>query len=682
MTGGAVVSEVGQLIALSNTQGGTPTPKVEPAPLLARDITWKLKDSWTVGETIDKASIGLGVSAGPDNAALTAPLPAKLAKGGVSVSVTAVAPAAEGYAEATLSKTVAVQKLKPLITWATPYPVEAGTKLSARELDADIAPPELRPRLVYAPKANDTLATVGVKTLKVSYAGDDGHEAASAQVSLKVVDGPEELAREVGVSGMLSGRAHRAPPEPTSKAALENWHKSDPDDPSSMKGQAKVIMTGIQGKTPKELLAYMDKLPGALRSEDKLNKKGNPKTYPAVIWILPNGLQVRYKPNGDGKNGLTEPMFCIEGRRTDIAGPTTEPDQTAFKVMPNGEAAPWGPRDTVLPDLGDDDLNRDAMDSACSTTHLYCAKMLDQVVTWASPGTLEVGTELTDKHLNATALDGAVPVYSLIGGGEIKAGTKLPKGTHTLRASTAETLRYKAAHADVSVRIELKPQVLAWTGPVTLKADQSLQAAWTTALGAPDLSYTIDGNAETGEAPLPRGKDLLMVVHAEETDEYAAADLEVTLSVDKSDWVIRWDDPPDIIAGTALTAEHLNAEAEGDGLFLEYEDEEGNKIKVGSTLDFIDRRYGDEDAEEEDVSEGQTQELRVTAKTSAAHNATTHSVQIKVMPRRREEPKGKQTATPKKGKETPAPTKDKGKSTPAPTKGKGGKQNQSKKRNH
>jgi len=194
MTGGAVVSEVGQLIALSNTQGGTPTPKVEPAPLLARDITWKLKDSWTVGETIDKASIGLGVSAGPDNAALTAPLPAKLAKGGVSVSVTAVAPAAEGYAEATLSKTVAVQKLKPLITWATPYPVEAGTKLSARELDADIAPPELRPRLVYAPKANDTLATVGVKTLKVSYAGDDGHEAASAQVSLKVVDGPEELA--------------------------------------------------------------------------------------------------------------------------------------------------------------------------------------------------------------------------------------------------------------------------------------------------------------------------------------------------------------------------------------------------------------------------------------------------------------------------------------------------------
>jgi len=103
--------------------------------------------------------------------------------------------------------------------------------------------------------------------------------------------------------------------------------------------------------------------------------------------------------------------------------------------------------------------------------------------------------------------------------------------------------------------------------------------------------------------------------------------------------VITWDNPPSIVAGEKLTDKHLNASAEGDGLFLEYEDEEYNKIKVGSTLSILERD------DEEDLSAGQSQTLTVTAKPSKVFESTTKEVTILVMPK----PKA-QTPPPTTGK--------------------------------
>jgi hypothetical protein len=635
------LSPVGQLIALSKSQGSggqvvvEPTKPVpltpKPMPPTPRDITWVLKDSWVVGEEITRQTISLGVSAGPDNAALTAPL-ARLDKGG-SVTVTAVAPAAEGFAEAKLSKAVTVRKLQPKITWRTPLPVKTGTRLGPNQLDAAVTPNGLG--LGYTPGRNTAMNAVGDTLLKVAFAGDDGHAAADAQVTVSVLSDDSALAKAIGESGMLSGRAHRLPPELTSQAALQNWHASDPSDPTSMKVQAKEIMANIHGKTPKELLAYMDTVPHADKWVNDLNAKGNPRTYPNVIWKLPNGLQIRYKPNGDGKNGLTDPMFCIEGRRTDITGFSTEPDQSAFKVMPNGEAAPWGPRDTDLPDQGSNVLNREAMDSACKTTHLYCTKMQDQVVTWPAPGPIEVGTALSDKQLNATALDGVVPSYSRVGGGPVVVGDTLVAGTHTLRAATAETLRYKAGQADVQLTVTRKAQALVWKGAAEMPANGTLSPDDVTALGKPAISFELDGTVITGQPPLPRGQDMTLIVRAAETAEYAAGEVSAKLTVKKSKWVITWNDPPDIRVGEKLTAQHLGATAVGAGLFLEYANEMGDTIKIGDTLDFAD--YGDD----EDTSAGQDQELTVTAKTSAEFESTSMTVKIKLLPKLQEKPAAK-----------------------------------------
>jgi hypothetical protein len=177
-----------------------------------------------------------------------------------------------------------------------------------------------------------------------------------------------------------------------------------------------------------------------------------------MIWILPNGLQVRYKPNGDGQDGRTDPMFCVEGRRTDKAGFGEEPTDSAFKLMLNGEPAPIGPSDTQLTsfatsatDTVGKNLDRQAMSASCKMTHIYCPKMQDQVITWtglgAGPGSLTAGAALTSGHLNATALGGVVPTY-VEGTAAVTVGQVLAKGKHTLHAVTDETDRYKPGRSD------------------------------------------------------------------------------------------------------------------------------------------------------------------------------------------------------------------------------------------
>ena len=106
---GEGLTAVGQLNRISlGKGGGGDTPK--PPPPTPRTISWTLKPIWTVGEVI--LATDIAVSAGPANAAQTAPAQIKQAKGGVTVEVVAEAPAAGGFAFATKKESVTVNKIK------------------------------------------------------------------------------------------------------------------------------------------------------------------------------------------------------------------------------------------------------------------------------------------------------------------------------------------------------------------------------------------------------------------------------------------------------------------------------------------------------------------------------------------------------------------------------------------
>jgi hypothetical protein len=453
---GQGMSEVGQLNAISLQKGGG-TPKVETPPPTARTISWKLNPVWTVGDIIKATDIT--VSAGPANAVQTAPALVAQTKGGITVDVTAEAPADGGFARATKTETVTVNKIKPTIAWKTPMPVKKGHLLGTEQQDATITPGGLT--MTYAPAAGQEMKTAGKIPLKVSFAGNDGHETATASVELTVVENDDALASARGQIGMESGRGFKFRTKATDpthgehvQGALDKWNNSDTNDPLSMKMQGKKIMSDIQKMKPTQLISYMNDLVKDGKGDYKLadtKADGKKAEYPNMIWILPNGLQIRYKPRGDGKDGLTDPMFCVEGRRTDVTTFGGEPEESAFKLMANGEPAPIGPSDTSLPSFGTDTasktLDRKAMDAACKMTHLY-SPVENQVVTWRSTSiTFAKGGALTTAHLNATALGGAVAHYVITNyqvpkskkgppysGEKIKVGDILAEGTRTVEA--------------------------------------------------------------------------------------------------------------------------------------------------------------------------------------------------------------------------------------------------------
>lgn len=464
---GQGLTAVGQLNKISlETGGGTP-PKVEAPTPKPRTITWTLKSVWTVGEVIEATDIA--VSDGPANAKQTTPPKEAQKKGGITVDVTAVALAAGGFAEATKTQTVTVNKIKPAIAWKTPMPVKKGHVLGTEQQDATITPTGLK--LVYAPSAGNVMNKAGKIPLKVSFAGDDGHETADATVALTVVDGDEALASARGQIGMETGRAFKFRTKATDpdhgehvQGALDKWNNSDMTDPLSLKVQGQKIMSDIQKMKPTQLISYMDELVKDGKGQYKLadtKADGKKAEYPNMIWILPNGLQIRYKPRGDGKDGLTDPMFCVEGRRTDVTTFGGEPEESAFKLMANGEPAPIGPSDTSLPSFGSDTasktLDRKAMDVACKMTHLY-SPTENQFVTWAKTSiSFKLGGALTAAHLDATALGGAVPYYVITqyvvpkskkgppyAQEKIKVGDLLAEGTRTVEARCDPAGDYKS----------------------------------------------------------------------------------------------------------------------------------------------------------------------------------------------------------------------------------------------
>jgi hypothetical protein len=434
------------------------------------------------------------------------------------------------------------------------------------------------------------------------------------------------------------------------QGALDNWKNSDLNDNLSLQVQGKKIMSDIQTMTPKELIKYMDGLITDKSTQfmvNDRNAKGNLRLYPNHIWILPNGLQVRYKPNGDGQDGRTDPMFCVEGRRTDVSGFGGEPADSAFKLMWNGEPAPVGPEETDLPvfstgpnDVNGKNLDRKAMSAAMKTTHLYCVAMKTQVITWAGPGTLDAGTKLDGTHLNATALDGVIPTYEE-GGSAVTAGQVLAAGDHTLHAVTVETDRYKAGKsAPVTITMQRLVQDLKYTGPTDLLSNSTLDQSLVSVLDKAAISFELGGNEVVPGEALQQGKANL-IVRAAPTALYAAAEVTVEVTVRKPQWEISWDDPPAITEGEPLTANaHLNATVTGGTADLVYTDEQDKTIKAGATLEIYDR--GDDD----DTTDGQTQDLTVTAKATKVFASASKTVQILVKPKPK--PKAKTTTTTKK----------------------------------
>jgi hypothetical protein len=617
--------------AKTGEQAPITPPKVEPKP---RTLSWDLKPEWTVGETIDLSTVKVTVLPveAPANFEFLSPPGVPLAKGTDKLTVTGEAIEKDGYATARLTADVVVKKRVTHIKWRNPQPVLINTALDATQLDATIEPNTVPPnKLVYTPASGHRLTEAKKISLSVSYPGDDAHEKSGPiGVQITVVSTSQERASATGSEDMLTGRAWNGPPDALGKQLLADW-ESDKD---GIKTQGRKLMTELNGKTGAEIITYMNKQVKD-QSQDffhqTLNANNNPAKFPNMIWKFANGLQVRYKPNGDDRNEGVE-MFCIEGQ-TNAGGFSRQgTGDVAFKLMSTGDPGCPGPppvKPAWVPG-GINVISNAYNAAACALTHLECQPMKDQNVVWAGPIVLEIGTALTNQHLKATALDGVVPTYKDSTGAPVTVGQTLTAGDHQVVAVAAANERYKeGTSAPVTITINLKPQTITWKGDKEIFIDTKLGSSHASALGNPPLTFLIGGKAVDPSANLAPGESVDITVNAAPKGEYAAATQVFTIKISKRGQRIVWNDPPGLAFGDKFTADHLNAEVYvGDiditgQAQLKYTDEAGETIKIGSV--FTD---AGEYAEDET---GATRKLFVKASRTQGYDEANAEVTIEVI---------------------------------------------------
>jgi hypothetical protein len=201
------------------------------------------------------------------------------------------------------------------------------------------------------------------------------------------------------------------------------------------------------------------------------------------------------------------------------------------------------------------------------------------VITW-TPGSLTDGTPLGTAQLNASANIPGAFTYTP------PAGTILTAGTRTLTASFVpdDTVNYANADRSISITVKMRPTVT-WAAPASIAYGTPLSAAQLNAIANVPGSFKYSPAWGT---ILPVGAHTLNVTFESWDNNYGTADARVTIIV-KTVPVISWNTPANIVYGTPLGIDQLNATATVAGAFS-YTPASGTILNAGThtlTVNFV-----------------------------------------------------------------------------------------------
>ena len=219
--------------------------------------------------------------------------------------------------------------------------------------------------------------------------------------------------------------------------------------------------------------------------------------------------------------------------------------------------------------------------SATSSTATLTVNKADQLITWANPANIIFGTALGDEQLNATLTIGDGALTYTPG-----AGTILNAGQSTLRVDAAETANYNAASKEVSIIVEAPISIT--KQPVDLEITYGDNLSFSVEASGTGLTYRwqIDANDGNGFVDLEdeNGTGYLgsktanlsfsaatpvafnglkyRVIVTNSSGQRVISDV-ASLTVNKADQAITWENPADITYGTLLSSTQLNATVAG-----------------------------------------------------------------------------------------------------------------------
>ena len=320
------------------------------------------------------------------------------------------------YSNATASVSLTVNKVTPVITWATPSAVPVGSSLSAIQLNAAAS---VAGTFVYTPVSGSLLSTVGTQTLTVIFTPTDtvNYTTASAGVSLTVTAKLLPTITWANPTAISYGTA-------LSTTQL-NATASVPGTFTYLPAAGTVLAAGTQTLTatftPTDTVNYSNATASVSLTVNKVT--------PVITWATPSAVPVgsslsAIQLNAAASVAGTFVYTPVSGTLLSTAGTQTL-------------TATFTPTDAVN------------YTTASASVSLTVTAKVVPTITWANPADISYGTALSTTQLNATA---SVPgTFTYLPA----AGTVLAAGTQTLTATftPTDTVNYATATATVSLTV-------------------------------------------------------------------------------------------------------------------------------------------------------------------------------------------------------------------------------------
>ena len=431
------------------------------------------------------------------------------------------------YTSAKASVSITVTRIKPVIEWPAPKPMNFGKQLSATQLCATASIPGT---FAYVP-APGTLLEEGTHTLSLIFTPKDSAncDTAEASVSLTVV------AKAIPVITW----SH---PEPITQGAMLS--------PIQFSATASVPGTFEYSHMLGEVLEVGSHLLSVtFTPADSTNyattKAVVPliveaKATPVITWSNPEPITYGTLLSANQFNASASVPGAF--RYSHALDELLEAGMHSLSVT-------FTPRDST---------NYVKAQAAVSLT----VSRATTAIQWAAPKPIRCGTALSVHQLCAVASVPGVFEYSPA------LGDRLETGTHTLTATFTPTDsgNYSGSQATVSLTVEAKvTPVITWSNPEPIKYGSLLSTEHFGAIAS--VPGTFDYSHAAGEVLEAGTHRLFATFTPTDSENYTQARAAVSLTVTKAIQGIAWSNPDPIIYGTQLNSAQLCATASVPGTF-------------------------------------------------------------------------------------------------------------------
>jgi hypothetical protein len=505
-----------------------------------------------------------------------------------------------------------IAKATPVVTWANPSFIVAGTPLGSTQLNATAS---VSGSFNYTPGFS-TVLSAGLHTLSVLFVPQDAanYEVASATVSLKVKGipvitwpSPAAITYLTGLTGTqlnatanVAGNFVYTPPFGTlldagTQTLSVTFTPTNTADYVSESSTTTIVVNKANATINWPFInpiSYGTPLSG-LQLNATTYADGSITYAPDYGTILTAGmhtLTATFNPNPpynynpatatrDILVGKAYPVVYWQGDLAPIVYGTALTSAQLYATSPNAGTITYNPPAGTLLAAG---LRTISMtftpdDTANYNTVTYTKDIaVDKqttTITWGEPQSIVYGTALSATQLNATASQPGTFSY------DPPLGTLLSAGPHQLSVYFAPTNpNYYGGTWYVTLLVTKRTPTITWNTPAPIVYGTALSNTQLNASANTQGSFTYTPAAGT---VLSAGSQLLVVTF-EPSDpfNYNAGSGSATIVVNKATPVITWHSPGGIYYGTPLSGAQLGATANVSGTF-DYSPPAGTVLDAG-----------------------------------------------------------------------------------------------------